>query len=122
VELQGFVDMGFWRFDPSWSWGLNYLKNRENLLRNYAPVLCLLLLMVFVFIYNTLPSLKMNRYLNRVRAKRIEEIKAIKAAEERFIHLKEALIRDPITIENHLKRRFGGAKRAGEVEIDLSTR
>ena len=54
------------------------MKNRDSFFLEYAPVLGLMLLMVFIFVYSTLPSIQMNRYLNRVRQRRLVEIETIK--------------------------------------------
>lgn len=94
------------------------MKNRTALFRKYAPVWVLLFTMVFLFTYVTMPSVKMNHYLNRVRAKRIEVIEDYREAERQLIHWKEALDSDPITIENRLRQSFTNARRPGEEEID----
>ena len=88
------------------------------MLLEFAPVLGVLLLMVFIFVYSTLPSIRMNRHLNRVRQKRIEEIEVIRKGESHLLRLQDALKCDRLTVENELRRRFGSAKREGEVEVD----
>ena len=98
------------------------MKNRDSFLLEYAPVLGLVLLMVFIFVYSTLPSIRMNSYLNRVRQRRIVEIDTIKEGEARLLRLQKALESDPLTVENELRRLFGGATREGEVEIDRLAR
>jgi len=84
----------------------------------YAPLWGILSLTVFLFAYVTLPSLEMNRYLNDVRGKRIQEIESLREAGHRMQHMAEALQQDPITIERLLRQRFSGTLRKGEVEID----
>jgi hypothetical protein len=98
--------------------GFHCVMSREGLLRKYAPVLGLLSILVFLFVYDTLPTLKTNQNLNRIRQERLQEIEAIQKAEKKFLRLQEALNNDPITIENRLRRSFKGAKREGELEID----
>lgn len=73
--------------------------------------------MVFVYVYSTLPSVKMNRYLGRVKQAKINNIEDLQEAEDVILQLNEALDNDPITVETYLRRRFGHAKREGEVEI-----
>ena len=94
------------------------MKNGTALFRKYATVWGLLFIMVFLFTYVTMPSVKRNHYFNRVREKRIEEIEGLREKERRLIHLKEALDADPITIENRLRQSFTNARREGEEEID----
>jgi len=84
----------------------------------YAPVLVLVFLMVFIFFFSTLPSLKRNQHLNRVRTQRIEEIQKLQEEQRRLDRLKDALENDPLTIENQLRDRFEGAGSGDEVEID----
>ena len=91
-------------------------------MKKYAAVFGLLFIMVFIFVYATLPSLRNNRILNQVREKRLESIQELKARESQYLHLQEALESDPITIENQLRRSFKGAKRTGELELDPATR
>ena len=98
------------------------MREGTTLFRKYAPVWGLLFVMVFLFVYVTMPSVQMNHYLNRVRAKRIEEINGLREVEQRLIHLKEALDEDPITIENRLRLSFTNARRAGEEEISRPVR
>jgi hypothetical protein len=88
----------------------------------YAPVWGILALVVFVFLFATLPSIEMNKHLNLVRAKRLEEIEQLRAAERRLKHLKQALSADPITIESYLRKNFGSAKREGEVPVNGPSR
>jgi hypothetical protein len=88
------------------------------LFRKYASVWVLLFIMVFLFTYVTMPSVQMNHHLNRVRAKRIEEIEVLREKEKTLIHLNRALDEDPITIENRLRQSFSNARRMGEEEID----
>jgi hypothetical protein len=95
--------------------------SRERLFKKYAAVFGLLIIMVFIFVYATLPSLNNNRMLNQVRERRLECILELKAREDRYLHLQEALESDPITIENQLRRSFKGAKRTGELELDPTT-
>ena len=94
------------------------MKTGDNPAWEYGPVLCVVLLMVFVMVYTFLPSFQMNGYLNRVRDQRLKEIRAFKKKEMQSLRMIDALERDPITVENHLRRRFGGAKRKGEVDVD----
>jgi hypothetical protein len=98
------------------------VNNRKGHIRSYLPALAVLSMMVFIFVYSTLPSLEMNRYLNRVKNERIEDIRALQRAEDRIDKLNKALDSDPTTVENYLRRRFGQAKRSGEVEIDQRSR
>ena len=95
--------------------------SRERLFRKYAAVFGLLFIMLFILVHATLPSLKNNRTLNHVRERRLESILELKAREDRYLHLQEALESDPITIENQLRRSFKGAKRTGELELDPAT-
>jgi hypothetical protein len=94
------------------------MKTRQRIFWEYAPVMALVLVMSFLFLHSTLPSIRMNRFLNRVQAKRLEEIERIREEESRCLNLREALENDPITIENQLRRQFGSAKEEGEKEID----
>lgn len=94
------------------------MKSTDSHLKNYAPLLGILLFMVFVFLYSTLPSIEMNHHLNRVKAKRLDEIEMLKDGEKRLHHLKDALENDPITVEKHLRSRFGSTKGLGEMTID----
>jgi hypothetical protein len=98
------------------------VKGSSNIFVEYAPVWGILALVVFIFLYVTLPSIEMNKHLNLVRAKRLEEIELLRQAERRLKHLKEALSEDPITIESYLRKSFGSAKREGEVPIDGQSR
>jgi len=98
------------------------VANGKSLISKYAPVWGLLIALVLLFVYVTMPSVKMNRYLNRVRAKRIEEIDGLRRVEQRLNNLKHALEDDPITIENRLRRSFAQARRMGEEEIEAPTR
>jgi hypothetical protein len=93
------------------------MKNRQSVFMKYAPVLGLVLIMFFLFFHSTLPSIRMNRFLNKVEAKRLQEIEDIQQSENRYLNLREALDSDPITIENHLRRHFGSAKEEGEWEL-----
>lgn len=74
--------------------------------------------MLFIFYRSFLPSLAENHRLERVRARRMEEIRKIEHHEQRTRRFIEALRHDPITIENALRRSFPSAKREGEVDPD----
>ena len=94
------------------------MKRSESLFRKYAPLFGITGLMLFVFYRSFLPALAENRRLERVRARRTEEIRMLEERELRTRRLIEALRRDPITIENALRRRFPSAAREGEVDPD----
>lgn len=98
------------------------MKESTSLFSKYAALWGILLGMIFIFLYATLPSLEMNHYLNNVRAKRLEEIEKLQRVGKRLQHLKWALEKDPITIEGTLRQRFNGALREGEVEVDRLVR
>lgn len=93
-------------------------KQSRSFFLDYAPAWGLVTLIVLLFVCVTLPSIRMNKYLNRVRAQRFSEMDQIRSAENRLMLLKQALEKDPITIENQLRKNFSGARRKGELGID----
>jgi len=98
------------------------VKSKDSNYKTYFAPLAVLCVMVFIFVYSTLPSLRMNNYLNRVKNKRVEDISILQKAENRINRLNQALDNDPTTIEKHLRLRFSHARGAGEVEIDTEVR
>lgn len=98
------------------------MKSGQSLVRKYGPALGLLFLMVFLMIYAFLPAFQMNRRLNRFRDRRLREIGLFKEKEKQCLRMIDALEGDPITVENHLRRRFDGAKREGEVDVNRLAR
>lgn len=94
------------------------MKQTDSLLRKYAPLFGITGLFLFIFYRSFLPAVAEYCHLKRVRSRRAAEIRTLEAKEQRTRRILEALRRDPITIENALRRSLPAARREGEVDPD----
>jgi len=94
------------------------MRERDGLLKRFGPLWILVAVMVFLFFTSTLPAIRGNRELKGETRKRQREIELLQNRIEQSSNMLRALRSDPITVENELRKTFGGAKRPGETLIE----
>ena len=91
------------------------MKAQDGLLRRFGPLWLLLAAMLFLFFTSTLPAIRGNRALEAEALRRKREIESLERRIEERCNDLRALGSDPITVENEIRKAFGGARRAGEI-------
>ena len=94
------------------------MKNRAGIVARYAPLWAIVAVMVLLFFSSTIPAIRSNQRLLPKESEKREDIKALKGDINRMQNILRALEKDPLTVENELRKQFRGAKREGEIIIE----